>query len=262
MKRPVIFINPEGCIQTGYGNVNAAHYAALAKISNLARENFSGVFESIRLCSGKDRSYVEAIADDLGLGNCWQIIAGGSYLFNPTTREIKRHPAINRKVERTFRRILKWRVPRILRRWEILQYCPGELTCITLEKKKGTLAGIERIAERITAREDLLADWIRSGSVTTTYSNNAIYIVPPMVSTGSAVKFLAELEEIDLSMSLAIGSSAADFPLFRCVGRTGCPSNASQECQEVVKSKRGKVSLEHYASGAAEIIEWFMGVNK
>ncbi|MCX6759877.1 MAG: HAD hydrolase family protein [Candidatus Nealsonbacteria bacterium] len=259
MKKPMIFINPEGCLQPEYGNVDDNHFAALAKISNWMRKGFSGVFDGLRLCSGKDRSSVEAIADDLGIVNCWQIIAGGAYFFNPTTRDIRPHPAINRKVERNFRKILKWKVPRILRRYPILQYCPGEPTCIVIEKKRGTPANIEKIHTVVIEREDLLAGWIRSGSIATTYSYNAIYIIPPMVSTGSAVKFLADdLEEIDLSMSLAIGSSTTDIPLFRCVGRIGCPSNASSQCQEAVKSRRGKVSLQHYAAGVADIIEDFL----
>lgn len=260
MGQPVIFVNIEGCLLPEYGNIDADYFQSMARISELIKEKFKGVFDHLRIYSGKDRSCTEVISEQLGIVNCWHIIAGGAYLFNPTTRETKPHPAISRKVRKDFRKILKWRVPRILKRYKILEYCPGEDVCIRLERKKGSPVDIERVFSII--RETHLRDWRRSQSILVTHSNDSIYIVPWMVNLGSAVKFLAEIDDIDLSGSLAIGASKADLPLFRSVGRVGCPSNALGECRDFVREKRGKSSLKHYAAGVIDIIEWYLNGSK
>ena len=258
MGKPVIFVNTE-CLRPEYGSVDSDYFAAMSKISAYRRDRFGGVFEELRLCSGRDRNSTEVISDQLGITDCWHIIAGGAYFFNSTTREIKPHPAINKKVRRDFRKILRWKVPRILRRYPVLEYCPGEDVCIALEiKKTGSFLSIEKMLPVI--KETYLRDLRKSKSVLITYSKNAIYIVPWIVTYFSAVKFLAGFDDIDLSKSLAIGASKADISLFRCVGRTGCPSNALPECHEAVKQRRGKTSLKPCASGVLDIIEWYMGL--
>jgi len=258
MGKPVIFVNAE-CLRPEYGSVDSDYFTAMSKIASHRSNRFNGVFGGLRLFSGGDRNSTEVIADQLGITDSWHVIAGGSYFFNSTTREIKPHPAINKKVKREFRKILRWKVPRILRRYQVLEYCPGEDVCLALEiKKTGSLLSTEKMLPVI--KETYLRDLRKNKTVLVTYSRNAIFIVPWIVTFFSAVKFLAGFDDIDLSKSLAIGASKADVSLFRCVGRIGCPSNALPECREAVKQRRGKTSLKPCASGVLDIIEWYMGL--
>jgi len=258
MGMPVIFVNTE-CLRPEYGSVDENYFLAMSKIASYRSNKFNGVFEGLRLCSARDRNSTEILADQLGIANSWHVIAGGAYFFNSTTREIKPHPAVTKKSKRDFRKILRWKVPRILRRYPFLEYYPGEDVCIVLENKKtGAFISLEKILHAI--KEIHLHDWRKSKSVLVTHSKNAIYIVPWIITYFSAVKFLAGFDDIDLSKSLAIGASKADISLFRSVGRIGCPSNALPECHEAVKLRRGKTSLKPCASGVLDIIEWYMGL--
>lgn len=250
MSNCAIFLDIDGCILSECGSVNADYYNALLQLSQFAKKHNP----SIRLCSGRDRNSVEIIANLLGIVNCWQIIENGAYLFNPTTQEIKRHPAITPRIQKTFEGLQRKKIPCILKQYPSFQLYPGELTCITLVKKRDSMLDMEKASLRI---RQMLSDLIRKKLLKVKYSLHAIYIAPPKVSKGSAARFLAKLDNIDLSASLAIGDSEADISLFRQVRYIGCPYNASEPCKRFVRQRKGKVSLSNYAVGVVDLIEYF-----
>lgn len=257
MGKPAIFVDID-CLRRGYGSVDADFFTAMDRLDVLRRDRFGGTFSELRLCSVRGRNFADSLADQLGVTG-WNVIAGGSYFFNFATGEIRQHPVINKKIRKQFRGILRWKVPRILRRYPCLEYCPEEDVCLVLEKKQtGLPLSIEEMLSGI--KKTFLRDLRKNRIAHVTHSKSAIFVVPLVISFFSAVKFMAEFDDIDLKRSLAIGASKADISLFRCVGRTGCPSNALPECWEAVTQRRGKLSQKPCASGVVDIIEWYMGL--
>lgn len=244
------FLDLDGCILTEHGEVNDAYFNALSSLSNIIKRRYP----SFRLASGRDRNSVEIMSMLLGIGNCLQIIENGAYLFNPITYETRAHPAITLKTKKIFESIKRKIIPAILGQFPNLSLYPGELTCITLIREKGSPIYIDRIYPRIRR---MLAEFIRRRILTVRCSASAIFIAPYRVNKGTAAKFLAEIDNIELSDSLAIGDSRADIPLFRRVGIVGCPSNACEACKEFTKQKRGRISHSNYAIGVLDIIEYY-----
>ncbi len=250
-----IFIDIDGCLFSDSGNVCEKYYQSLSRISELIRVANVGRFPSMHLCSGRDRNSVELAANLLGIVNTWMVIEGGAAIFNPTTREIKWNPAVTAKTRKLFNWIGRKKIPRVLKKFKGLQVYPGYLVCHSLERLASMSLEIDAIYKdvRKTLARLIGKKLVRVNS----YFNRAVNIVPAGVSKGSAVKFLAELEHIDLSYSLAIGDSEQDFSVFRRVGLVGCPANAAEECKKRVRERKGRIPLTNYAEAVKDIIETY-----
>jgi HAD superfamily hydrolase (TIGR01484 family) len=269
-----IFLDIDGCLAGGDGNVCLNYYEANAKIADLVRRAHVKAGPSIRLCSGRDKNSVELMANFFGMVNLWTIVEGGAALFNPTTRDVKMNPAITPEIQEAFRQLHEKELPIILKRYGCLQKYLGYMICCSLEKQTRSDIDIQSIVDFLEgvkvpatkkkpARRSpgLLTKFIRRRILKVeTYFNRMVNIIPAGVSKGTAARFLAEIENWNPAWCIAIGDSESDFPLFRSVGRIGCPSNATPECIKFVKEHHGKVSLYPYTAGVIDVINWYLGI--
>ncbi len=263
-KKSALFLDIDGCLTSSCGNVCLEYYQAYSKIAELIMASHVGQAPMVALCSGRDRNAVEVMANFLGIVNSWMIVEGGAALYNTTTHEVKLNPCITPVVQKLFRWLKFKKVRAILKRYNCLQEYLGYMICHCLEKKSASLVDTETIIEEIKQNQGRRHKWsmhklIKKRLLKVRRLGNFIDIIPAGVSKGSCAKFLAEIEDIDLLHSVAIGDSTADFSLFRRVGMIGCPCNATQECIEFVKRHKGKASIYPYAKGVLDVINWYLG---
>ena len=255
--KSAIFIDIDGCLISDFGNVNADYYQALSDISEWVKRGDLGEGPTVRLCTARNINSVELMCNVLGIVNSFVIIGNGVALLNPTTRKIKLNPDITDKMKELFRKILRRRIPLILKRWSNLSVYPGNILNITLERESETTPDME-IIHREIRKGKMIKYLIRRRIIKIVCSRYTISIVPRRINKGSGVKFLADVDNIDLSQSLAIGDTSQDFSLFRQVRLIGCPANASDQCKRFVKERRGRVSHFSCAQGVADIIKHFL----
>ncbi len=253
-KLKAIFIDIDGCLISDSGNVCPDYYQALSEISQLVKKGFVGNGPTVRLCSGRNISSVQIMCAVLGIVNSFMIVENGVALFNPTTSELKLHPTITEQTRKLFRKILQKRIPPILKKYPNLSVCPGNIIDIALERKSDTKSDLENMYNEIRR---ILSDLIKKRIIKIFCSRHTINIGPAKIGKGSGVRFLADIDNINLSQSLAIGDTSQDIPLFKQVKLIGCPSNASDDCKKFVKSKRGRISIFSHAQGVIDIIKYY-----
>jgi hydroxymethylpyrimidine pyrophosphatase-like HAD family hydrolase len=266
-KKAALFLDIDGCLISSDGSVCCDYYYANAKIAELIRLGNIGQAPSVRLCSNRDINSVEMMSNFFGIVNSWQIVEGGAALYNPTTHEVKLNPAITLRAKKLFRWLKAKKLPAILKRFSCLQEYLGWMICIGMEMKPGSVVDAEAVSDFLKGKKreknpqrkkGLLTNLIGKKLLRVEQYGNFIDIIPAGVSKGSGAKFLAEIDDIDLAKSVAVGDSEIDFSLFRQVRLIGCPSNATPACIEFVKSRRGKVSMHPYSKGILDVINWYL----
>jgi hydroxymethylpyrimidine pyrophosphatase-like HAD family hydrolase len=255
-KKIAVFIDIDECLLSSSGNVCREYYEANAELARLVREGQLGG-ASIRFCSNLGMDAVGLLSQFFGVVNSWMIVEGGVAFFNPTTRDFRINPIITEKEKKLFQWLEKKKVPSILKKNACLQRSHGYMVLQVLEKKSGSRVDIRAIQE--TVRHSLHRLITKKELKVILHSDRSIAIVPAGVSKGTAIKFLAETDELDLPWSIAVGASESDFSLFNRVGRIGCPNNATNACKEFVRSRRGKVSSFLYTRGVLDVINWYLG---
>lgn len=254
MKIDYILVDIDGCMLSTNGDVSISYFHGLHQLSRYISAANHGYGPSIGFCTGRDRNYVEAVSFVAGLPDSLSVIESGIALFNPTTKELLLNPALTPEVREAFREMSEERMPQILERYPGLFLYPGNMLNIALERRFGTDLTIEDCYQAI---KEELKDLDESGLINIHHSDIAIDISPAGIDKASGVQFLSRLTGINLAKTLGIGDSNGDFPMLEQMGFVGCPANASKECKELVKAKRGYVSLFSYARGVADIIEHF-----
>ena len=273
-----IFLDIDGCVTSSDGNVCLNSFRANSGIADIVRSAHIGQAPSIRFCSGRDIRYVEAMANFFGMVNIPMIAEDGAVFFNPTTREIKKNPAITAEMQKVFRRVREKDLPLILKRYGCLQEYLGFTICCGFERIPGSAFEIQSVVDflegnkipgirstdgkswrRKPKRESgLLTEFIRKRLLKVErFSDSFVNIVPAGVSKGTAAKSMMKAEGWNPDWCIGIGDTEADFSLFRSVGRIGCPSNATPSCIDFVRNNGGKVSLRSYIEGALDIINWY-----
>lgn len=256
MGLPAIISDIDGCFVSGDGNVSEDYYCALNSISELVRLGNVGRSPPMYLCSGRDLSYVLAVSRLIGLPHTRAIIEAGTLFLNLQTREVSFNPIVDETTKKIITRIMKRNVPRILSRHPGLSLCPGYLTCPTFERKPQLTLSMKVIGKEMIRKE--IGDLIRKRIFRITYSTNSASIVPAGATKGSALRFLALEDEIDLSKSIGIGDSKADISFMRYTKYVGCPANADDHCMAFVREKHGRVSPYNLARGVYDIIRHFL----
>jgi HAD superfamily hydrolase (TIGR01484 family) len=264
-EKSAIFVDIDECLLSSSGNVCRDYYEANVEIAKMVMAGQVGRGPLIRLCSGRDRSSVEMVAKFFGMVNYWAIVESGAFLFNPTTHKFLPNPVITPETEKLFGRLEKGVIPAILKRHDCLQKCLGYKICQVLEKRSGSSVSIEAIYNEIMQGRWIKHNWslrklalVRKIDVKH-YFDRILVVLPNGVNKGSGAKFLAEIEGLDLSSSIAIGDSELDISLFRRVKHIGCPSNATSVCKEFVKNRRGRISKFPYTQGVLDVINWYLG---
>jgi len=255
MSKSCCFIDIDGCVISEDGCVNNEYYQSLSWLAKYILQANVGNCPNIRICSGRNIPFVEAIFYLIGRpDNQWSIIENGSVFFKPASREILVNPAIPQKTLAIFAKIRQKIVPRILKEYPCLWLYPGNIVNITFSKKVESSLDINLIREAIRY---MLAYPVKKREIIIKSLKYSISIMPYGVNKGTAVDFLAQNEEINLRSSLGIGDSESDILFLRKMKLIGCPANANEKCRNFVKENRGRVSPFNYAQGVADIIKYF-----
>jgi hydroxymethylpyrimidine pyrophosphatase-like HAD family hydrolase len=234
-------------------------YEGLSTLHSMVVQGNIGTSAPISFCTGRDRNYVEACAFFTGLPRFWCVIESGVALFNPFTKEMILNPALTPQVQAAFAEIRKERVPKILERFPQLFEYPGNQIQLTFERRHGVQ---EPVSAFYTAVQKELMDFERHGLLAMRSSKIAIDISPigpdgTPIDKASGVHFLSQRIGIDPAKMLGIGDSRGDIPMLKAVGMIGCPADASEECRQLVKERRGHLSKFRYASGVVDVIRHF-----
>ncbi|MBI2123654.1 MAG: HAD family phosphatase [Candidatus Wildermuthbacteria bacterium] len=234
-------------------------YEGLSALHDIVVQANIGTSAPIVFSTGRDRNYVEACAFFVGLPRFWCVIESGVALFNPFTKEIMLNPALTPQVQAAFVQIRKERMPKIMERFPQLFEYPGNQIQLTLERKHGVREPIDNFYAAVRGE---LADFEEQGLLTVRSSKIAIDISPvgsdgAPLDKASGVRFLGQQTGIDPAKMLGIGDSRGDLPMFRTVGMVGCPTDASEECRQLVKERGGHLSEFRYASGVVDVIRHF-----
>jgi HAD superfamily hydrolase (TIGR01484 family) len=255
MSKPAIFVDIDGCLIPTDGNVSREYFESLAWLANYIGEANIGRKPNIKICTGRSVAFTDAIFHLIGRPySAGSIAENGCVFFNPLTRETKINPAISKDILAVLAKIRSKIVPKLIKSHPGLWIYPGNEVNIILERKIDSesqainLATVKKAARRLVAR-------LRAVRVISLA--NSISIVPERINKGTAVMFLAEKEDIDLKHSLGIGDAKSDLSFLREVGFVGCPSNASEDCKELVKAKKGCISFFSCAKGVVDVIEHF-----
>lgn len=254
-----ILIDVDDCILPTNGSPHDRFHEGLRELSDMVTKANIGAAAPIGLCTGRDRNYVEACAFFLGLPRFWCVIESGIALFNPFTKEIRLNPALTPEVRAAFEEVRGARLPRLLERFPQLFDYPGNMINIALERRHGVQTPIDVYYNAV---KEELADLERQGLLVIHHSRIAVDISPvgqdgAPIDKGSGVQFLAREIGIDPSHMLGIGDSRGDFPTLTTVGMVGCPSNASPECQQLVRERGGHIATLPYVSGVVEVMRHF-----
>lgn len=256
--RGAIFLDIDGCLFAEGGGVAKEYYECFFWLAEYIRRANVGECPQIRLCSGRNIPFIDAVALFIGRpDSSYVVVENGIAIYNPITRAFELCPGITPEIQKLFAKIRAKKVPEILKRYPNLFYWPGNLLAITLVLKTGSGLDPESIRENI-ARQ-YLKKLVMERIVRVIHSRHSVSIVPAHVNKGTAVAFLAEKEGLNLEASLGIGDSKADIPFLEKMRYVGCPQNADDICKNYVAGKkhRGRISPLPFAQGVVDIIKWF-----
>ena len=247
-------IDGDGVLRPTDGKIPWEHYLGLRQIYKYVKMADRGKFPKIGICTGREYGSAESILFDIGIPNWWSIIESGVFLLNRATKTLLENKELTPEKKEAFREITQKRIPPILAKYQDdLFLYPGNQICVAIELQEGSRLTIDQAFEEISAKID---DLSKAKLVRIHRSSLAVDISPFNVDKASGVKFLCEIEGILPIELFGIGDSPGDFPMFETVGHTGCPANATLECQ----NKVDLVSEKRYAAGVADILYRVTGV--
>jgi len=259
-----IFLDLDGCLFSEDGGIDEMYYESFGWLSRYIREANVGRHPQIRFCSGRNIPFVEAASLFIGRPlSSLMVIENGIALYDPNTKCAPIYtPGVTEEMKSLFAKILKKKIPRILKKYSCLCCLPGNLMAITLSQKFDSVVDIEATRDSLARYE--LTSLILKRLVRLITSQPTISIVPPPVNKGIAIGFLAEKEAIDLRASLGIGASKADIPFLEKVRYAGCPANADRACKDYITSKGNDKKVSHfsYAAAVVDIICEFTGIER
>lgn len=204
----------DGCITNGkgeYTNINT-----LSLVQKSIKKNNLSLF----LCTGRSAPYVEAMSQILNISQ-WCICENGAYLYHPMEDEIRYNPLITNSTTKSLDDLKN-----LLNSKEYAQICRSEVgkeICISLNPMKGSI-------EELYAK---LIEVIDTSLLYINHSTTAVDITPKGVDKGSCLKYLCDIESLNINNILSIGDSSGDLPFMKLTGFKACPANASKSVKEI-----------------------------
>ena len=251
-KIKIICSDIEGCLRKGNRFI-PNNLIELQKIQNYQSQTFkSPNLPPIVLCSGRGIGFIEGMLTNIGFPpvNFWSVAENGIFIFDLKAHKIELNPTVNKNIIE-LQKISREVIPKLLEKIGGEKE-PGKEICISLNPPYEMK--IEKFFQMIKKR---LSQFEKV--VELTHSTTAVDITPKGTNKGSGLKFAAERSGIGIENILYIGDTKGDFPAFEIAGYTACPSNATEECKKLVKSKSGYISASTDAKGLTNIISRFTG---
>lgn len=232
-----VFVDIDGCITPGKNRP-----FNLTAMDALREEMAKSVYRPV-LCTGRSASYVEAIAQMLGLTG-WAICENGGYLYHVREDRVIYHPRLGSatlslidRIKRQLQTDGKW-----TRRAQIEVDKAVALTLIANDGDAHALA--------LDLRE-----WLYDSEINVIIRDQCVDILPQAISKSAGVAHWARRHENpDLSVCCAIGDSDGDLGVFRMVGRAFAPANASESVRAVCRY----VSEQAHTVGVIDIFRKYL----
>ncbi len=248
----IICSDVEGCLREG-GKFIPNNLAGLQKIQDYQSQALENPnLPPIVLCSGRGIGFMEGILTNIGFppANFWSVAENGVFIFDLRSNALELNPIVNKNITK-LQKISQEIIPDLLEKIGGKKELGKEI-CTSLNPPSGM--EIEEFFEIIKKRLSQFEKVIEL-----THSTTAIDITPKGANKKSGLTFAAKKSGVELNNILYIGDTKGDFPAFEVAGYTACPSNATEECKKLVRSKSGYISFLEDINGLADIISHFTG---
>lgn len=236
------------------GYAHLEHAPAFNEIIQLSR---AGKTSPMGICTGREKPYVDGFSDSWGFPD---IMEGGVLTGNRATGLLYYHPAITLETRQLFVHLYRDVFPSVVAGIPDLHLYTGKEISIAVERKRDTVS----IAELARLLLDPLHPALQpyADKLEYDYSDRAIDFRPIGVNKGTAFKEFCTRQKIDPGKVLSIDDSRGGFSIMDEAGYIGCPSNASEECKQRVRSRgeHGHVSDYPLLAGVIDILRHFLKV--
>jgi len=249
-KIKIICSDIEGCLREG-GKFIPNNLAGLQKIQEYQLQALDNPnLPPVVLCSGRGIGFMEGMLTNIGFppANFWSVAENGVFIFDLRSNTLELNPAVSKNIVK-IQKISQEIIPNLLEKIGGKKE-PGKEICISLNPPSGM--EIEEFFEIVKKR---LSQFEKV--VELTHSTTAVDITPKGANKKSGLTFAAKKSGVELNNILYIGDTKGDFPAFEVAGYTACPSNATEECKKLVKSKDGYISSSTDIKGVTDIISHF-----
>ena len=249
-KIKIICTDIEGCLRKGNRFIpnNLIELQKIQGYQLQALENPN--LPPIVLCSGRGIGFIEGMLTNIGFPptGFWSVAENGVFILDLRSNMLKLNPIVDKNIFK-IQKISQEVIPKLLEEIGGKKE-PGKEICISLNPPHGMK--IEKFFEIVKKR---LSQFEKV--VELTHSTTAVDITPDGANKGSGLKFAAERSGVGIENILYIGDTRGDSPAFEVAGYTACPSNATEECKKLVKSKSGYISSFKNVNGLVDIISHF-----
>lgn len=217
----------DGCLAMPYRPYDLERFQELARHAAAAPDvAVAAPRPTLSLCSGRAYSYVEAMAQVLGLQTPVLFESGGG-MFDPVAARTVWNPAFTPEVDAQLQEIRTWMVETLC----------GADTSISLDHNKRTQAGVvspepAEIEAHVPAVEAFVADISPDLHVFTTHVS--IDVLPGNITKKQGLEWLAEHLGIRLEEMAYIGDTNGDLPALNAVGVSFAPANAEAHVRAAV----------------------------
>lgn len=206
----------------------------------------------IFLISGRDIRYGLASCYFLGVHD-WSVAEYGGVFYHPITGDIIDNKALAPKTYLAFQEVRR-----------IAETIPDRVPGLRLYRGKSVMVTLERIPDTNVAM-DILVGLVKSelqdyeNIVDILASQIAVDILPKGINKGVGVQIRYEsgLAVVQPSRTLVIDDSMGGAAAATMAGFAGCPSNATLEYREFIRSIGGHVSKRPLREGVVDIMQHF-----
>lgn len=251
-KIKIICSDIEGCLREGSKFIpnNLTELQKIQEYQLQALDNSN--LPPIVLCSGRGVGFIEGMLTNIGFPpiNFWSVAENGIFIFDARSNKLNLNPAVDKNIIE-LQEISQEIIPKLVKEIGGGKE-PGKEICISLNPPDEM-----KIEEFFEIVEKRLSQFEKV--VELTHSTTAVDITPKGANKGSGLKFATERSVVGIENVLYIGDTRGDFPAFEVAGYMACPSNATEECKKLVRSKDGYISSFENVNGLINIISHFTG---
>ena len=241
----------DGCLAEPYHPYDLDRFQTMADYAAAASDvGAAAARPAVSLCSGRAYSYVEAMAQVLGLTTPVLFESGGG-MFDPVEARTIWHADFTPEVEAELREI---------RRWMLEALCRSD-TSISLDHNKRTQAGVvspntEELEAHLPDVEAFVADMTSEFRIYTTHIS--IDVLPANITKKQGLEWLGRHLGIQVDEMAYIGDTGGDLPALNQVGVSFAPANA----EERVRHEVDIVTESPVLAGTLEAYKWCVQHNE
>ncbi len=247
----IIMLDIDGCVLM---KGQTPKLKQIAFFQEYGRKVYNQEVPPLVFCTGRGAEYVQPLAQLLGImseNELPSVVENGSYLYYPLTRRLTPHPGIIGKEKLIFE-IKNFLVREVVfsGRSSLVPGKEGSVSLMPTKDKSNTAALASFVKEVMP--EDLLRQFFIS------YSTTAVDVTLEGVSKGSVLSFYSDVTGIAVEEILMVGDANNDLPILKIAGTVACPSNATDDVKNLIRSRGGFIATQEGPSGVEEIINHYV----